>query len=56
MVLCFAAMSLALVSVRLGPRWLALTALAAALALSAGLFLTEIHGPDDGFRMPWLQG
>ncbi len=56
MVLCFAAMSLALVSVRLGPRWLALTALAAALALSARLFLTEIHGPDDGFRMPWLQG
>ncbi len=56
MVLCFAAMSLALASIRFGPRWLALAALVVGLALSAGLFLTEIHGPDDGFRMPWLQG
>jgi hypothetical protein len=56
MVLCFAAMSLALACIRFGPRWLAVTALTAALALSAGLFLFEIHSPDDGFRMPWLQG
>ncbi len=56
MVLCFAAMSLALASIRFGPRWLALAALVVGLALSAGLFLFEIHSPEDGFRMPWLQG
>jgi len=35
---------------------LALAALVVGLALSAGLFLFEIHSPEDGFRMPWLQG
>ena len=56
MVLCFTTMSLALASLRFGPRWLALAAFVVGLALSAGLFLFEIQSADDGFRMPWLQG
>lgn len=55
MLLIFATMSLALATVRYGPRWFAVAAVLVCLALSAGLFLFEIDSPDDGFRMPWLQ-
>jgi hypothetical protein len=56
MVLCFAAMLLALATLWVGPRWLPLTSFALCLALSAALFLWEIHSPETGFAMPWLQG
>ena len=55
MVAIFAAMSLALLAAYRGPRWLALTALLACLALSLGEFVYEIYSPVDGFRLPWLQ-
>lgn len=55
MALIFAAMTLALASASAGPRWLAVLVALACLALSTGLFLFEIHSPDDGFRMPWLE-
>lgn len=55
MVAVFATMLLALVAGRSGPRWLAVTALLASLALAIGLFLFEIYSPEYGFRMPWIQ-
>ncbi len=55
MVLCFAAMTLALAALYVGPRWLAQGSFALGLALSAALVLWEIHSPETGFGMPWLQ-
>ena len=55
MVVIFASMSLALLAAYWGPRWLALAALLACLALSVGEFIYEIDNPVDGFRLPWLQ-
>lgn len=55
MVAIFASMALSLLGARRGPRWLALVALVACLALSTGEFLYEIDSPVDGFRLPWLQ-
>ncbi len=55
MVAVFAAMALALGAAHWGPRWLAVVALFACLALSMGEFLYEIDSPVDGFRLPWLQ-
>ena len=55
MVAVFASMVLALFAARWGPRWLALAALFACLALSIGEFLWEVYSPLDGFRLPWLQ-
>ncbi len=34
---------------------LAVACLLVCLALSIGLFLWEIHSPEYGFRMPWLE-
>jgi hypothetical protein len=34
---------------------LAVGCLLVSLALCIGIFLWEIHSPDYGFRMPWLQ-
>ena len=53
MILIYAAMTVALAAAA-GPRRLAVAALLAGLAVSAGLFLFEIHSPRDGFAMPWL--
>ena len=53
--LIFATVTAALAALLAGPRRLATALLFLALALSAGLFLFEIHSPADGFRMPWLQ-
>ena len=55
MVLCFAAMTLALAALYVGPRWLALGSFTLGLVLTASLFLWEIHSPETGFAMPWLQ-
>ena len=56
MVLIFALMASALAAGLWGPRWLAVPASLACLAVSTALFLYEIDSPDYGFRMPWLQG
>jgi hypothetical protein len=55
MLIVFAALSSALLAAYWGPRWLAVAAILACLALSTGLFLFEIYSPEYGFRMPWLQ-
>ena len=55
MVAIFASMGLALLAAHCGPRWLAVAALLACLALSTGEFIYEIDSPVDGFRLPWLQ-
>jgi hypothetical protein len=55
MVLVFATMLLAFVFGWFGPRWMAVTMLAACLILSIGLFLFEVYSPEYGFRMPWIQ-
>ena len=55
MLVVFATLSLALLAACCGPRWLAVVAMLACLALSIGLFLFEIYSPEYGFRMPWLQ-
>ena len=55
MALIFATLTIALAALLRGPRWLALAAAILCLILSAGLFLFEIHSPDDGFALPWLQ-
>ena len=55
MLVVFATLSLALLAAYCGPRWLAVVAILACLALSIGLFLFEIYSPEYGFRMPWLQ-
>lgn len=55
MVVVFAAMLLAFVFGWFGPRWTAVTMLAACLILSIWLFLFEVYSPDYGFRMPWIQ-
>jgi hypothetical protein len=55
MVVVFAAMLLAFVFGRFGPRWMAVTMLAACLILSIYLFLFEVYSSEYGFRMPWIQ-
>ena len=56
MVLCFAAMTLALCLLQADRRGSALIAFGIGLMVSLGLFLLDIHDPSDGFRMPWLRG
>lgn len=56
MVLCFAALTLALCLLQADRRGLALVAFAAGMALSMGLFLTDVHDASAGFRMPSLRG
>ncbi len=55
MAVIFAAISVALVTGWFGRRSLAILLVAAALVLAVHLFLWEIHSPDYGFRMPWIQ-
>lgn len=54
MVAIFLAMSAALVLAHLGRSVPARIAAGIAFALAAHLFLWEIHSPDYGFRMPWI--
>ena len=55
MALIFTALTAAFAALLAGPRGLAMALLLAGLVLAAGLFLFEIHSPDDGFALPWLQ-
>jgi hypothetical protein len=55
MLVVFATLWSALLAAYCGPRWLAVAAIVACMALSIGLFLFEIYSPEYGFRMPWLQ-
>lgn len=55
MVAVFTAMSLALIAVWFGRRWVAVALFAISLVLAFGLFLYEIYSPEYGFRMPWIQ-
>jgi hypothetical protein len=55
MLAIFATLSLALLAGHSGRRRCANLLILACLALSTALFLFEIHSPDYGFHMPWLQ-
>jgi hypothetical protein len=51
----FASLLLAFLLDVAGFRRSAISCLFVCFALCVGLFLWEIHSPDYGFRMPWLQ-
>jgi hypothetical protein len=55
MALIFATISLALVVGWFGRRSFAIVLVAVSLLLAVHLFLWEIHSPEYGFRMPWIQ-
>jgi hypothetical protein len=55
MAIIFFGMSAALVSGWFGRRPLAIGLVAVTLLLAVHLFLWEIHSPEYGFRMPWIQ-
>jgi asparagine N-glycosylation enzyme membrane subunit Stt3 len=55
MAVIFAAMSAALVTAWFGRRSIATLLVMIALVLAVHLFLWEIHSPQYGFRMPWIQ-
>lgn len=54
MVAIFLAMAAALVLAHLGRPVPARIAAGIAFALAVHLFLWEIHSPEYGFRMPWI--
>jgi hypothetical protein len=51
----FAVMSAALVTGWFGRRSISIVLIAIALVLAVHLFLWEIHSPEYGYRMPWIQ-
>jgi hypothetical protein len=51
----FATLSAALLVGWFGRRRVAILLVAVALVLAVHLFLWEIHCPEYGFRMPWIQ-
>jgi len=51
----FATLSAALLVGWFGKRSIAILLVAIALVLAVHLFLWEIHSPEYGFRMPWIQ-
>ena len=55
MVAVFAAMSLAMIAVWVGPRRAAVALFAVSVILALSVFLYEIYSPQYGFRMPWIQ-
>jgi hypothetical protein len=55
MAIIFLAMSAGLVTGWFGRRSMAILFTAIALVLAVHLFLWEIHSPEYGFRMPWIQ-
>jgi hypothetical protein len=55
MAVIFAILSAALVVGWFGRRTYAIVLVAVALLLAVHLFLWEIHSPEYGFRMPWIQ-
>jgi hypothetical protein len=55
MAVIFAMLSAALLVGWFGRRSLAILCVAITLLFAVHLFLWEIHSPEYGFRMPWLQ-
>jgi hypothetical protein len=55
MAVIFAILSAALVVGWFGRRTYAIFLVAVALLFAVHLFLWEIHSPEYGFRMPWIQ-
>lgn len=55
MTLIFGTLLAALLSAYAGYGRLAVTIIFSCLILSIGEFLWEIHSPEYGFRMPWIQ-
>ncbi len=55
MAIIFFGMSAALVLGWFGRRPFAIAAVTVTLLLAVHLFLWEIHSPDYGYRMPWIQ-
>jgi hypothetical protein len=55
MLAVFATLSLGLLAGHCGRRGCANCLMLACLILSTALFLFEIHSPEYGFHMPWLQ-
>lgn len=55
MVAVFGLMSLALAAARFAPLRIAVTCMLLCLAVSAWLFLSDVHNRDYGFGLPWLQ-
>jgi hypothetical protein len=51
----FATLSAALLVGWFGRRSIAILLVAVALVLAVHLFLWEIHSPEYGFKMPWIQ-
>lgn len=55
MAVIFGAMSAALVTAWFGRPRIATLLVVVALLLAVHLFLWEVHSPQYGFRMPWIQ-
>ena len=55
MAIIFAMLSAALLVGWFGRRGLAIALIAITLVLAIHLFLWEIHSPEYGYRMPWIQ-
>lgn len=55
MAVIFATLSAALVTGWFGRRSIAIILVIVTLVLSVHLFLWEIHSPQYGFSMPWIQ-
>jgi hypothetical protein len=55
MAVIFATLSAALVTGWFGRRSIAIALIVITLVLAVHLFLWEIHSPEYGFRMPWIQ-
>ena len=55
MAIIFLGMAAALILGWFGRRPLAVALVAVTLLLAVHLFLWEIHSPEYGFRMPWIQ-
>lgn len=55
MAVIFATMFTALLAGWFGRRGLSLLLVGTTLLLAIHLFLWEIHSPEYGFRMPWIQ-
>jgi uncharacterized membrane protein YoaK (UPF0700 family) len=55
MAIIFAVLAAGLIVGWFGRRSIAIILVAVALVFAVHLFLWEIHSPEYGFRMPWLQ-
>ena len=55
MAVIFATISAALLAGWFGRRLIAIILVLVSLLFAVHLFLWEIHSPEYGFRMPWIQ-